>query len=86
MRPKAKYAVIYRHRSEYPISVMCEFFGVSRSEYYNFVKRSGKPEKDADLAKKIQICQDATDKTTNKERINLKNIQAAHAAQYQKNI
>ena len=28
MRPRAKYAVIYRHREEYPISVMCQFFGV----------------------------------------------------------
>ena len=34
MRPKAKYAVIHRHRGEYPISVMCKFFGVSRSGYY----------------------------------------------------
>ena len=37
MRPKAKYYVIYRHREEYPISVMCSFFGVSRSGYYAFV-------------------------------------------------
>ena len=43
MRPKAKYAVIYRYRDEYPVSVMCKFFGVSRSGYYDFVKRFGKP-------------------------------------------
>ena len=54
MRPKAKYAVIYRHRKEYPVSVMCSFFGVSRSGYYGFVHRFGKPEKDADLAEKIR--------------------------------
>ena len=45
--PRVKYAVIYRHREEYPVSVMCNFFDVSRSGYYDFVKRLGKPEKDA---------------------------------------
>ena len=69
MRTRAKYAVIYRHRSEYPISVMCKFFGVSRSGYYDFVKRLGRPEKDADLAKEIQICQDTTDKTYGYRRV-----------------
>ena len=63
MRPKVKYAVIYRHRNEYSISVMCKFFEVSRSGYYDYTKRLGKPEKDADLAKKIQACQDICDKT-----------------------
>ena len=69
MRPKAKYAVIHRHREEYPISVMCKFFAVSRSGYYDFVKRLGQPEKDADLAKEIQICQDTTDKTYGYRRV-----------------
>ena len=50
MRPRAKYAVIYQHRNEYPVSVMCRFFQVSRSGYYDFVHRLGRPEKDAALA------------------------------------
>ena len=54
MRPKAKYAVIYRHREKYPISVMCRFFGVSRSGYYGYVGRVDKPEKDAALAEEIR--------------------------------
>ena len=54
MRPKAKFAVIHRHRDEYPISVMCRFFGVSRSGYYAFVHRLGSPEKDAGLAEDIR--------------------------------
>lgn len=33
---------------------MCRFFGVSRSGYYDFVRRIGKPEKDADLAAAIR--------------------------------
>ena len=54
MRPKVKYAVIYRHREEYSLSVMCKFFGVSRSGYYAFLRRLGKPDRDADLAEAIR--------------------------------
>ena len=54
MRAKAKYAVIYRHREQYPVSVMCRFFSVSRSGYYGFVKRMNRPEKDAALAETIR--------------------------------
>ena len=54
MRAKAKYAVIYRHREQYPVLVMCKFFGVSRSGYYSFVKRMKRPEKDAVLAETIR--------------------------------
>lgn len=54
MRPRAKYAVIHRHRSEYSVSTMCRFFGVSRSGYYDFVRRIGKPEKNAELAAAIR--------------------------------
>ena len=53
MRAKVKYHIIYRHRAEYPVAVMCKFFGVSRSGYYAFVHRLGKPEKDAALAELI---------------------------------
>ncbi|WP_243115175.1 IS3 family transposase [Intestinibacillus sp. Marseille-P6563] len=35
------------------MAVMCKFFGVSRSGYYAFVHRLGKPEKDAALAELI---------------------------------
>ena len=69
MRPKVKYAVIYRHRSEYPVSVMCRFFEVSRSGYYGFVKRLIQREKDMDLAEKIQECQNKTDKTYGYRRV-----------------
>ena len=62
MRPKVKYAVIYRHRNEYSVSVMCKFFEVSRSGCYDFVRRIGQTESDAGLAKKIQECQGRADK------------------------
>ena len=69
MRPKVKYAVIYRHRNEYPISVMCKFFAVSRSGYYDFVKRLGQREHDADLAEKIKECQNKTANTYGYRRV-----------------
>ena len=69
MRPKVKYAVIHRHRDEYPVSVMCKFFGVSRSGYYGFVKRLSRPEADAELARKIEKCQNRTDKTYGYRRV-----------------
>ena len=69
MRPKAKYVVIYRHRNEYPVSVMCTFFEVSRSGYYDFVKRIGKPEQDVALAKEIEECQNRTDRTYGYRRV-----------------
>ena len=69
MRPKVKYAVIYRHRDEYPVSVMCKFFGVSRSGYYDFVKRLSQPAQDAELARRIQECQDKSDKTYGYRRV-----------------
>ena len=69
MRPKAKYHVIYRHRDEYPISTMCRFFGVSRSGYYDFLKRLGQPERDIELAESIAQCQAVTDKTYGYRRV-----------------
>ena len=69
MRPKVKYAVIYRHRNEYPVSVMCRFFDVSRSGYYDFLKRLNKPEKDAVLAQRIEECQNKVDNTYGYRRV-----------------
>ena len=48
---------------------MCKFFEVSRSGYYDFVKRLGKPEQDAPLARKIEECQNKTDKTYGYRRV-----------------
>ena len=69
MRPRAKYAVIHRHRNEYPVSTMCQFFEVSRSGYYDFVKRLGQPEHDADLAEEIRACQNSADMTYGYRRV-----------------
>ena len=69
MSPRVKYAVIHRHRHEYAVSVMCKFFEVSRSGYYDFVKRLGQSEQDAELARRIEECQNKTDKTYGYRRV-----------------
>ena len=64
-----KYGVIYRHKREYPISVMCKFFEVSRSGYYDFEKRAERLAPDAQLAEKIRDCQSKTDNTYGYRRV-----------------
>ena len=71
MRPKFKYQVIYRHRTEYPVSVMCRFFGVSRSGYYSYVSRMGTADKDIVLAGKIKEQQDRCNQTYGYRRMHL---------------
>ncbi len=53
MKPKQKYQVIYRNRKEYAVAAMCKFFKVSRSGYYDYLKRMGRPDRDEPLAKLI---------------------------------
>ena len=48
---------------------MCKFFGVSRSGYYDFVKRISIADRDAALSRKIQECQNETDKTYGYRRV-----------------
>ena len=57
MKAKFKYEVICAHREEYPVAVMCKFFGVSKSGYYDYVKRISRVEKDSELAEKISLQQ-----------------------------
>ncbi len=69
MRPEVKYRVIYRHKDKYSISEMCRFFDVSRSGYYGFVDRMGKPAKDLELSKLIRECQAETKQTYGYRRV-----------------
>ena len=63
VKSSVKYMIIYRHKNKYTISEMCRFFEVSRSGYYDYVKRIDKPEKDLELAEKIKECQELNGKT-----------------------
>ena len=63
MRPRVKYQIIHMNHKRYPVSVMCRFFGVSRSGYYDYVKRLDQPAHDAGLAEIIREQQKKCDKT-----------------------
>ena len=71
MRTSVKYRVIYRHKEKYAISSMCRFFEVSRSGYYDFVKRMDIPAKDLPLAEKIKECQEQCGKTYGYRRVHI---------------
>ena len=71
MRTSVKYMVIYRHKDKYGISEMCRFFEVSRSGYYDYVKRMEIPAKDLPLAEKIRECQNKCGKTYGYRRVHI---------------
>ena len=66
-----KYLVIYHRRDKYPIQAMCQFFGVSRSGYYSFVKRMEKVDWDEPLALLIGECQHKTHHTYGYRRVHI---------------
>ena len=51
------------NRNRYPVSVMCHFFSVSRSGYYDYVGRLEQPAHDTELANIIREQQEKCDKT-----------------------
>ena len=71
MRTTVKFMVIYRHKDKYSISEMCRYFDVSRSGYYDYVKRIDIPAKDLPLAEKIKECQDKHGKTYGYRRVHI---------------
>ena len=71
MRPKVKYLVIYRHKDKYSISEMCRFFEVSRSGYYDFLKRMDIPDRDLPLAQLIKECQKECKSTYGYRRVSI---------------
>ena len=63
--------VIYRHKNKYSISEMCRFFEVSRSGYYDYVKRMDIPARDLPLAEKIWECQEHSHSTYGYRRVQI---------------
>lgn len=79
VKPSVKYHIIYRHRTRYPITKMCEFFKVSRSGYYDFVKRKERINQEIELVEIIRKQQERVWKTYGYRRMclwlkNQKNI------------
>ncbi|WP_035316834.1 IS3 family transposase [Clostridium sp. MSTE9] len=71
MRPQVKYLAIYHHKGKYPITTMCQFIGVSRSGYYEYVKRINKPQFDQSLAVLIAECQQTCRRTYGYRRVHI---------------
>ena len=63
--------VIYRHKDKYSIREMCRFFEVSRSGYYDYVKRMDVPARDLPLAEKIRECQEHSHSTYGYRRVHI---------------
>ena len=66
-----KYLAIYKNKDKYPIRSMCDFFGVSKSGYYDFIKRMDKPDRDEALARDIAECQQLCRKTYGYRRVHI---------------
>lgn len=66
---RLKYRVIERFRGKYPIEAMCRLFEVSRSGYYDWRKRQGKPAKDQWLMELILDCQQRCKQTYSCRRV-----------------
>ena len=63
--------VIYRHKDKYSVSEMCRFFKVSRSGYYDYVKRMDRPSSEKHLIEKICECQERSHKTYGYRRVQI---------------
>jgi len=66
-----KYRVIYRFKDKYPIKQMCTFFQVSRSGYYDWIKRLEKLDNDKYIAELIAICQEKSRSTYGYRRVGI---------------
>jgi len=71
VNPSVKYQAIYHHREKYSVTVMCRFFEVSRSGYYDYIKRMCTPAFDQALANKIAECQNRVCKTYGYRRVHI---------------
>ena len=54
MSVQLKYKTIKKYSNKYAVVQMCRFFGVSRSGYYDYLKRKEQPDHNAIIAEKIR--------------------------------
>lgn len=66
-----KYLVIQKYHNEYSVKRMCEFFKVSRSGYYDFLRNSNNENKDKWLIELIGECQNNCGKTYGYRRVQI---------------
>ena len=61
--------MIHRFRDRYPVQALCALLNVSRSGYYKWLSRQGRPDKDEPIAKLIMQCQEKVHKTYGYRRV-----------------
>ena len=66
-----KYLAIQKYHDKYSVTKMCNFFQVSRSGYYDFLKKDDKEDKDMWLHDMILECQNACFKTYGYRRVQI---------------
>ena len=71
MKAQIKYLAIWRYKDKYPVNLMCQFFEVSRSGYYNYLKRKDNLERDKPLVDLITKCQEHSRKTYGYRRVHI---------------
>lgn len=71
MRPEVKYIAIEKNRYKYPIKFMCEFFEVSRSGYYAYLKRLHQPKRNESIVTLIRQCQEKSHSTYGYRRVGI---------------
>jgi transposase InsO family protein len=71
VRPSVKYAAIHANREKFEVSFMCQYFSVSRSGYYAWVKRLGQPDRDEWFGNLIRQCQEKTKYTYGYRRVQI---------------
>jgi putative transposase len=75
VRPVNKYPLIRKHSDRFSITELCQYFEVSRSGYYSWLKneevRKQREQHDEMLCRLIQECQKKTDKTYGYRRVGM---------------
>ena len=71
MKANIKYKVIHRFRGRYNVQDMCIFFGVSRSGYYAWTKKTDWEDSDKQIGELIRVCQKKTRQTYGYRRVRI---------------
>ena len=71
MKANVKYRVIHRFKNKYNVKDMCIFFGVSRSGYYAWIKKTYKEDPDKQIGELIRNCQKKTRQTYGYRRVQI---------------
>ena len=71
MNASVKYRVIHRFKNKYNVRDMCIFFGVSRSGYYAWTKKTDKEDPDKQIGELIRDCQKKTRQTYGYRRVQI---------------